>query len=874
MQITSLPGNKNFRLTSAPATVAALLAMVCTLGLAGSAAAQAVTSIDDVSPADLPFVDGDQGIPTGGSTVITAGVDANGNLVDIFGAPLLDEQGRVVGQFNYERSANIEVGRYSSGQLFMDGGAVLRFGDLVIGGDTLLNEVANNLDIDGGDLGAGSSSASGTVEISGQGTIYNNHPGIVPTIYQDPGNPETTSFVVPVAYDPNPDQGGVLGNADEITNIQRGDDQFDLYVGLTGSGLLRILDQGRAEIRDGAFIGAGPNAVGTVDVDGPGSYLGIFGMKNPVTLGGGISETVIGAYGVGHLNITNGGRVDSFNRAALGAIDASGDDGMAFNRGGHGHALVEGSGSTWRIFTQDDGGGDDANGLAIGEYFEEGDIDNRIDTLFTDLDAYEGDDGRGTLVIRNQGLVTVQLDEITDDTDNDEASVRIGLYGELQLTGGRIEIRDRLDNDGLIRTGDNQGGESRRGDGVIETGTFLNSPIGQIRVRAGEHLQIRSLAGDETDDANMLMAGGVVVPYFYANTGKIEVLGDVANGKAELEFLRDPVPAAPGVENRFQNLLLAGVPGVGGLDAMMMPIAGDVRGQIKAQDANLFFRSNFLNQADVLFVGGDNVVVGEVENEATGVISIVNESHVTFQDRVVNDGIILLNDESDVTFAAGLAGAGALIDLNPAAISVIGDFQTDGLLDFVIGGGPTGLDFTRLGVTGDATFGLTSTIAIDALSLTGVVAGSSFDLISVSGAVVDLGLTTISLPTAPTGLTFMVDAFVTNPGQYTLSVEAISAMAIGADFNGDGIVDATDLAIWQMNFGITDGATIANGDADGDGDVDAADFVIINMQFGGMGMAVPFTGPGVGSFVVPEPSAGLLLLVASCGCFLRRHRRC
>jgi len=853
--------------------LALIAAMVLSLGVARDAAAQgAVTSIDDVSPADLPFVPGDQGIPTGGSTVITQGVDALGNPVDIFGAPLLDEQGRTVGQFNYERSANIEVGRFSSGQLIMSGGAALRFGDLIIGGDTTANTVASDLDFETSNFGLGTSSGSGTVEISGPGTVYNNHPRVIPTIYQAIGDPESTIFAVPEAFDPDPNLGGIVGPADEITNIARGDEQFDLYVGLTGSGLLRILEGGRAEIRDGAFVGVAPNAVGSIDIDGHGSYLGVYGNTNPFTDGTPNDETLIGVYGVGHLNITNGGRVDSFNRAALGAIDAEGDDGDAFDRGGHGHALVEGTGSTWRIFTQDTTGGDDTSALAIGEYFDATIQDNRIQTLFTDIDAYQVDDGRGTLVIRNGGLVTVQADDISGDADNDEGSVRIGLYGELQLTGGRIEVRDRLDSDGLIRTGDSRGGSDRYGDGVVETGTFLNSPLGQVRVRASEHLLLRS----NGEDTNTVMAGdGMPLEYFYANAGKIEVLGDQAIGKAEMEFSRDPVGDGSS-DHRFINVLLTNVPGAGGVDAMMMPIAGDIRGQIKAQDANLFFRSNFLNQADVLFVGGDNVVTGQIENAATGAISIVNESHVTFQDRVQNDGIILLNDESDVTFAGGLTGAGALIDLNPAAISVIGDFETDGSLEFVIGGGPTGLDFTRLGVTGDATFGLASTMAIDALTLTGIVDGAAFDLISVAGAVIDGGLTTVALPNAPTGLTFMVDAFVTDPGKYTLSVEMISAMAIGADFNGDGIVDATDLAIWQMNFGITGGATIANGDADGDGDVDAADFVIINMQFGGMGMAVPIMGPGAGSFVenVPEPASCLLLLLATCGWVSRRRPRC
>ncbi len=44
-----------------------------------------------------------------------------------------------------------------------------------------------------------------------------------------------------------------------------------------------------------------------------------------------------------------------------------------------------------------------------------------------------------------------------------------------------------------------------------------------------------------------------------------------------------------------------------------------------------------------------------------------------------------------------------------------------------------------------------------------------------------------------------------------------------ADFDGDGDVDTFDYGAWQAGFGMTEGATAADGDADGDGDVDAFD---------------------------------------------------
>jgi len=40
---------------------------------------------------------------------------------------------------------------------------------------------------------------------------------------------------------------------------------------------------------------------------------------------------------------------------------------------------------------------------------------------------------------------------------------------------------------------------------------------------------------------------------------------------------------------------------------------------------------------------------------------------------------------------------------------------------------------------------------------------------------------------------------------------------IAPDFNGDGVVDLADFAIWQSHVGQMSGASVLDGDADGDG---------------------------------------------------------
>jgi hypothetical protein len=104
--------------------------------------------------------------------------------------------------------------------------------------------------------------------------------------------------------------------------------------------------------------------------------------------------------------------------------------------------------------------------------------------------------------------------------------------------------------------------------------------------------------------------------------------------------------------------------------------------------------------------------------------------------------------------------------------------------------------------------------------------------------------------------------------------------AMGPDFNGDGVVDLADLAIWQANVGIMSGASVLQGDADGDGDVDGDDFLFWQRN---AGMPPPWTGSGSGSgsgtgagsgveVNVPEPAGLALMLSGSLMLALRRRR--
>jgi hypothetical protein len=85
-----------------------------------------------------------------------------------------------------------------------------------------------------------------------------------------------------------------------------------------------------------------------------------------------------------------------------------------------------------------------------------------------------------------------------------------------------------------------------------------------------------------------------------------------------------------------------------------------------------------------------------------------------------------------------------------------------------------------------------------------------------------------------------------------------------ADFNGDGRVDAADLASWKTGFGRSTGAMRPDGDADGDQDVDGADFLRWQTQ---LGASAAITS------AVPEPQGLALGVVTAIATALISRRR-
>jgi hypothetical protein len=85
---------------------------------------------------------------------------------------------------------------------------------------------------------------------------------------------------------------------------------------------------------------------------------------------------------------------------------------------------------------------------------------------------------------------------------------------------------------------------------------------------------------------------------------------------------------------------------------------------------------------------------------------------------------------------------------------------------------------------------------------------------------------------------------------------------VPGDFDGNGLVNGDDFAIWQMNFPTASDAMLGDGDADADGDVDGADFVVWQTNFS---LAPPTT-------IVPEPHSWVIVVITVGGLLAIRKR--
>jgi hypothetical protein len=467
----------------------------------------------------------------------------------------------------------------------------------------------------------------------------------------------------------------------------------------------------------------------------------------------------------------------------------------------------------------------------------------------------------------------------------------IGRFGVVQLAGGLIQVGSPIGgqqnqgtsnavqviNDGLIT-----------GTGRINTGVFRNRFFGQVRVDPGQSLVIDS-------SSEVVSAVGATPVEPLSNFGLIQVFGN-AQAQAQLEFVRAPATTTFPIRP-FLNLPLGTV-------ATPPPVPPSFTGgQISAQFANLHFGSGLQNQSLLAFTAGTNNVTGRVVSVGLDTADTESAGEPPGGDGGEVAQVLVSGPGTTAVFADDLAfGAGADLNLVNGGNVVVLNQRS-----FTMGGNLSmELSFTRpslITVSGNVGIGPGSggnndlSLSLGSDVLHSLKHGDAFQLISFNGDIGNVNATNPLNPipdltvaplftdvdTSPSLTQIMaiyhlaLQIQFANNGVYAVFLNPAmvgpGSGAVAPDFNGDGVVDLADFAIWQLHVGQMTGASVLDGDADGDGDVDGNDFLKWQRN---VGRPMPWTGSGAGSgssvASVPEPASLMLLACGSLALAFGRRR--
>lgn len=377
--------------------------------------------------------------------------------------------------------------------------------------------------------------------------------------------------------------------------------------------------------------------------------------------------------------------------------------------------------------------------------------------------------------------------------------------GELTLGGTTATVNaNTLANTGLLA-----------GAGRINN-IVTNSSVGQIRVAAGQRLEILGTTGTNTNDGLIDVNGGTI------------------------EFAR-PVT-----------------------NSTVSPSTG----MIAARDATLRFSGGLQNQGSLTFTAGVSDVFGDVTTLPTGGFTtpgrvvVTGGAQANFFDDVVNNGTIQVSAAGSLQSTAvflgslsgnGVAGSGHVFmegDMRPGfspGIMAFGGDLTYGPfagLDIEIAGLTAGTQYDRVTVADEAT--LAGTLDVSLLGGFKPAVGNSFAILTAASVVGNFD--NVVLPQLNGGLQWGLSYL---PQSVTLNVGGVLG-----DYNLDGTVDTSDYVVWRnllsSNMIVADGS--------GNGIVDQADFNVWRTNFGKVAASAGGAGISTGSqsLAVPEPSAAVL----------------
>jgi autotransporter-associated beta strand protein len=236
-------------------------------------------------------------------------------------------------------------------------------------------------------------------------------------------------------------------------------------------------------------------------------------------------------------------------------------------------------------------------------------------------------------------------------------------------------------------------------------------------------------------------------------------------------------------------------------------------------------------------------------------------------------------DAAGTTFKMGeLFGMGGMIVQNGTNTTEleVGHLGTSTSFAGVIGGATLGV--TKVGggtltFTGVNTYAGNTSVETGTLSVTNAYFADAANVLVGGGALLDLNfagndvvqaLYLNGVPQAPGlyGSSGLGASFFTGSGLLDVQQLGPPITPVPGDFDGNGLVNGDDFAIWQMNFPTASDAMLGDGDADADGDVDGADFVVWQTNFS---LAPPTT-------IVPEPHSWVIVVITVGGLLAIRKR--
>ncbi len=349
------------------------------------------------------------------------------------------------------------------------------------------------------------------------------------------------------------------------------------------------------------------------------------------------------------------------------------------------------------------------------------------------------------------------------------------------------------------------------GNGRIDM-SLSNAPAGVVRVNAGNHL---------------IIDGGQ-----HFNDGRIDLTGGT------LEF------------NGFTSNNTAGL----------------IVGQ-----GTIISRLAFTNSGEMAFSGTTNLV-GDITNDATGLILVSGGGPTTFFDDLTHNGELRTSGGSTSVFLGTVSGTGSFTGTgtnrfegdftpgaSPADIAFAGDVELAGSANLEVEllgtGGVPGVDFDRLDIAGSLDIAGTLSIA-----LLGGYTPSLGDSFQVLNAATRSG-TFDSILGADLGGGLMFDVIY---GSNDVTLTVIGS-AIPGDLDGDGFVGINDLNIVLANWNQNVPPANPLADPSGDGFVGIDD---LNAVLGNWNAGTPPTAQAN----IPEPTTCMLLFAATVIGGSIRHR--